>query len=410
MKHGSALSQVLDSIRVAPALIGMLVILVVSCPLAAVEYQWPPRDGAPVVTLLGPVYEADLETGHPLFLILKDVLAQIAHDPEAHLPNLYLKRIQQVRHLLFQGGYSNDEEWGYIKTARQTGRYDPVRAAIVLETSKFRQPGLELAVRMQPSTDPNPPSVTLEGYRLILHPSVKGQVEWFTQEVELTDGKAGAAFRKALGWLLVKPFFAGREVGFKEKAPVWLDRLSLGKISFQAGSAALTIQKAPLAWETVKLCQLVGVCDPTWTVEQKEDSATVNNAEAASKLCELFGFGQALSESTWLALHTGKETPLPEVLPVWTRKLAHPQGDELFWWTRHNTAAVCYEQDYGYWRRKLEGHGVVWCQTVQPVETVATFQRLRNNTVIGEDRNIVYTLIPNFDEESIDDEYPLFLR
>ena len=34
------------------------------------EYHWPPKDGEPMVTLLGPVYETGSETKAPLFKAL----------------------------------------------------------------------------------------------------------------------------------------------------------------------------------------------------------------------------------------------------------------------------------------------------------------------------------------------------
>ena len=42
---------------------------------AAEEYQWPPKDGEPIVTLLGPVYETGSETQAPLFKALEQASA-----------------------------------------------------------------------------------------------------------------------------------------------------------------------------------------------------------------------------------------------------------------------------------------------------------------------------------------------
>jgi hypothetical protein len=63
-----------------------------------------------------------------------------------------------------------------------------------------------MAIRMQPTIDPQPASVMLKGYRFILQPGGKGQAEWFTQEVKLTGRKAGEAFRNALIGELSRPF------------------------------------------------------------------------------------------------------------------------------------------------------------------------------------------------------------
>ena len=63
-------------------------------------------------------------------------------------------------------------------------------------------------------------------YRFVLKPSGKGQAEWFTEEVKLTGREAGDAFRKALVWLLAKPF-AQAQKSFElenEKVSVWKDK------------------------------------------------------------------------------------------------------------------------------------------------------------------------------------------
>ena len=53
---------------------------------AAEEYQWPPRENTPVLTLLGPVYETGLEQESKLTKILADSLKKLANSPECCLP------------------------------------------------------------------------------------------------------------------------------------------------------------------------------------------------------------------------------------------------------------------------------------------------------------------------------------
>lgn len=174
-----------------------------SCTLGPKEYQWPPKDGEPIVTLLGPVYENESETQAPLFKALEQAMTAIVENQQTHLPGFYQQRIAGMNHQLFRPGYSNEEEWGSIKSlSSKAENYDTERMAGILESSENRKPGLEMAIRMQPTSNQNPASVTLEGYRFILQPGGKGQAEWFTRLVILKGWEAGDAFRKALVWLL----------------------------------------------------------------------------------------------------------------------------------------------------------------------------------------------------------------
>ena len=165
---------------------------------AAEEYQWPLKDGEPTVTLLGPVYETGSETKALLFKALEQAMTEIVENQQTRLPEFYQQRIAGMNHQLFRPGYSNDEEWGSIKSLSSKAEdYDKESMAGILETSEYRKPGLEMAIRMQPTIDPQPASVMLEGYRFVLQPSGKGQAEWFTQVVKLKGRKAGEAFRNA---------------------------------------------------------------------------------------------------------------------------------------------------------------------------------------------------------------------
>ena len=169
-------------------------ILAISCfglsctylTLGPEEYQWPPKDGEPIVTLLGPVYETGSETKAPLFKALEEAMGTIVENQQTHLPKSFQQRIAGMNHQLFRPGYSNDEEWGSIKSLSSKAKdYDPERMAGILESSEYRKPGLEMAIRMQPVTEQKPVSVTLEGYRFVLNFDGKGQAEWFTEEVRM---------------------------------------------------------------------------------------------------------------------------------------------------------------------------------------------------------------------------------
>ena len=83
-----------------------------------------------------------------------------------------------MNHQLFRPGYSYEEEWGSIKSLSSKAEdYDTERMAGILESNENRKHGLEMAIRMQPTIDQNPGTVTLEGYRFVLQPSGKGQAE-----------------------------------------------------------------------------------------------------------------------------------------------------------------------------------------------------------------------------------------
>jgi alpha-tubulin suppressor-like RCC1 family protein len=182
-----------------------------SCTLGPKEYHWPPKDGEPTVTLLGPVYEAGSETQAPLFKALEQAMTSIVENQQTHMPEFYQQRIAGMNHQLFRPGYSNDEEWGSIKSLSSKAEdYDPESMAGILESSENRKHGLEMAIRMQPISNQNPALVTLEGYRFVLQPSGNGQAEWFTHVVKLKGRKAGEAFQNALIWELGRPFTYSR--------------------------------------------------------------------------------------------------------------------------------------------------------------------------------------------------------
>ncbi len=88
-------------------LYGILVIicLIISCTsltLATEEFQWPPRGGEHIITLLGPIYEAGRETKAPLFKALEQSMTAIVENQQTHLPEFYQQHISGM-HLRFPG-------------------------------------------------------------------------------------------------------------------------------------------------------------------------------------------------------------------------------------------------------------------------------------------------------------------
>ena len=255
---------------------------------AAEEYQWPPKDGEPMVTLVGPVYETGSETKAPLFKALKQAMTAIVENQQTHLPEFYQQRIAGMNHQLFRPGYSNDEEWGSIKSLSSKAEdYDSERIAGILESSEYRKPGLEMAIRMQPLSNQNPDSVILEGYRFVLQPSGKGQAEWFTEEVKLTGREAGDAFRKALVWLLAKPFAQAQKTFVLDDrdVTVWKDKNTAGTLKF--ADKKFTADAEPIGKETVKACVQTRFC-PEIKMEGDE-FVLVSNFTDAKTICRKFG-------------------------------------------------------------------------------------------------------------------------
>jgi len=256
-----------------------------SLTLAAEEFQWPPRDGEHNITLLGPIYEAGRETKAPLFKALEQAMTAIVENQETHLPEFYRQRIAGMNHQLFRPGYTNDEEWGSIKSLSSKAEdYDIEHMAGILESSENRKPGLEMAIRMQPTIDPHPASVTLEGYRFVLQPSGKGQAEWLTQEVKFKKQrfKQEKIFQKALIWLLAKPFFQVQKtfVLDSKEVPVWKDKNTAGILTF--AKKEFTADAEPIRKETVEACVQTSFC-PEINVEGNEFALVSNFAHAQAK-------------------------------------------------------------------------------------------------------------------------------
>ncbi len=278
-----------------------------SCTLGPKEYQWPPKEGQPIVTLLGPVYETRSETQVPLFKALEQAMTIIVENQQTHLPEFYQQRIAGMNHQLFRPGYSNEEEWGSIKNLSSKAEdYDKESMAGILESSENRKSGLEMAIRMQPTIDPQPASVTLEGYRFVLQPSGKGQAEWFTQEVKLTDREAGEEFRKALVWLLAKSFEQQKRfVLGNEEVPVWKDKNIGGLLKF-AGKE-FTAESEPVRNKILETCVQTGHCPVLPIKVEGDEFALVSNFVDAQTICRMFD-RVVIDENTLLRLSLNKKT------------------------------------------------------------------------------------------------------
>ena len=137
---------ILFSRRQIELLIGVSLMLSVQClQIHATPFDWPPSGGNPTLTLLGPVYEAELERKKPLFKALEGAVQPIREDPGRWLPDFYNKNIGEVRHLLFRMGYRHDEEWGAIKNvAREDGDFDNERIASILSLPQKEKQVLNL--------------------------------------------------------------------------------------------------------------------------------------------------------------------------------------------------------------------------------------------------------------------------
>ncbi len=341
---------------------------------AAGEYQWPPKEGQPIVTLIGPVYETGRETRALLFKALEQAMTEIVENQQTHLPEFYQKRIAGMNHQLFRPGYSNDEEWGSIKSLSSKAEdYDKESMAGILETSEYRKPGLEMAIRMQPTIDPQPASVTLEGYRFVLQPGGKGQAEWFTQEVKLTGRKASAAFRNALIWELGRPFEKEQKtfVLDDEAVPVWKDKNTAGVLTF--AKKEFTADAEPIRKEFVEVCVQTRFCDAMKV--EGDEFALVSNIAAAQTICSKFG-RELIDKETLLRLSLTEEGS--NLLDEENGAAWHSGGEAGFFeenYNHHDFIPVNPSETAG-----RSQSGMVWCRS--PVRDTSNFQERPSNFVI----------------------------
>jgi len=338
--------------QIKQLLYGILVIFCLPVPctsltLAAEEFQWPPKDGEHIITLLGPIYEAGRETKVPFFKALEQAMTAIVENQQTHLPEFYQQRLSGMNHQLFRPGYSNDEEWGSIKSLSSNAEdYDTESMAGILESSEYRNPGLEMAIRVQPISNQNPDSIILEGYRFVLKPSGKGHAEWFTEEVKLTGRETGDAFRKAIVWLLAKPFAQAQKsfVLENEKVPVWKDKDTAGVMTF--ADKQFTADAEPIRKETVKACVQTRFC-PEIKMEGDE-FVLVSNFTDAQTICRMFG-RELIDKDTLLRLsmiEEGSNLLGKENGAVWH------SGEEMGYFKEH----------YGHKEFIQADTGAVWCR------------------------------------------------
>ena len=244
------------------------------------DYTWPPRENAPVLTFLGPVYETGLELESKLTKILADSLKKLANSPECCLPESYIDALGGTQYLRFVTGYSHDAEWGSIKsTAVQIdGTVDSERVAGILENNQYREPGLELAVRLRYKTRDNS-TATLEGYRLILQPNGQAFAEWYEEEID-TSIAPSEQIMKALVRLLLKP--------------LW--QMSEFTVIRRSSSEYLPVQTdAEADWPLLQQCAFSRAC-PGWSTREKDvffkqDTYRLftSNRTYAKSLCEKIG-------------------------------------------------------------------------------------------------------------------------
>ena len=325
----------------------MFFLLNVSLVFGADKYNWPPIDGGPIVTLLGPIYETGSETKALPFKALEKAMTSLVERQPLFLPELYQTLISGLEHQLFRPGYSNDEEWGSIKNlGSQAKNYDPERIAGILATSEYRKPGLEMAIRMQPVSEKNPDTVTLEGYRFVFNPDGKGQAEWYTQEVKLRNRNTEDAFRKAINWLLVKPFsLVQKSLALEnQQILIWSDNVTAGTLLF--ADKKFNADAEPVRKYTLDICIQTGICQPIKM--EGNDYAIVSNIENAQTICQMFG-REVIDENTLLRLalnDEGLESLGLDSIDVWH------SGDE----------AGHFEEEYNHWYFVPAKSGVVWCQ------------------------------------------------
>ena len=277
-------TQSQESVKIFWAAVVMLAIGFICTPAGsyANDLTWPPRENAPVLTLLGPVYETELELESELTKILANSLKKLANSPECCLPETYIDALGGIHHLRFVTGYSHDEEWGSIKSTavQKDGTLDSVRVAGILENNQYREPGLELAVRLRYKTRDNS-TATLEGYRLILQPNGQAFAEWFEEKIYTSVNHPPAEqITKKLVRLLLKP--------------LW--QMSEFTVIQRSSSEYLPVQTdAEADWTLLQQCVLSGTCRGWITAENvvffKKYTLRLftRNRRYASLLCKSIG-------------------------------------------------------------------------------------------------------------------------
>jgi len=340
--------------------------------LQAQSLSWPPDEQGlletgPLVILLGPVYEAVWETEQPLHQELLAVLKRMGQKPKV-LPEFFHDRIGKLKHILFHPGYKNDEEWGAIKTLRQSGQEDPERIAGILEVNPINHPeGLELAMRLIPPETEHPTHVTLEGYRFIKQPSGKGEAEWYEIRVPLSGKSSEGALTEAITWLLLKPFEA-QGVRFpvaEQTLPYWQGARVPGQLYYAQNF--FRIDRAPVPSEFVRACPR-SACPRLGT---KKKYAAATSRQQAEEFCRSLD-RELVPEPTLLLMHNHPETRslLDDAGPAaWGRS-----GGSA--WGRHEAKPVEFETSYQHHDSlRKQDTGIVWCQPKQQAPQLTFSER-----------------------------------
>jgi len=352
-------------------------------PLQAQTLSWPPDEKglleqSPLVTLLGPVYESDLEIKQPWHRTLLDTLGMLSKNPR-HLPDFYLGRIRELRHFLFHPGYKNDEEWGSIKTLLQGDVKDSKRKTVIteriagiLEVNINRPEGLELAIRVIPPDAKSPNRFTLEGYRFIKQPTGKGEVEWYNIRVPLSGRDPKNVMKDAIIWLLLKPFSTQgkRYIVEDQTIPFWQDTRTPGLLKYSQNT--IQVDSTPVLSEFVRGCPRIA-CPNLGT---KKKYATATSLQQAEKFCESLG-RELVTEPTLLLLHQLPKTRsmLAEGEYAWGRS-----GGDV--WGRGSSKPVKFEMAYQHHDLlRKQDTGIVWCQPIQQ-EPRLTFTERPNQFVL----------------------------
>ena len=257
------------------------------------DYTWPPRENAPVLTLLGPVYETGLELESKLTKILADSLKKLANSPECCLPESYIDALGGTQYLRFVTGYSHDAEWGSIKSiaVQKDGTADSEQVAGILENNQYREPGLELAVRLRYKTR-DLSKATLEVYRLILQPNGQAFADWKEEKIDTSITPLDHVTHRQLELYLSEQIMDAL-VGLLLK-PLW--QMSEFTVIQRSSSEYLPVQTGAEAdWPLLQQCVFSGAC-PGWSTAEndvffKEDTFRLftRSRRYAKELCERIG-------------------------------------------------------------------------------------------------------------------------
>lgn len=358
-----------------------------SSSLLAVEYQWPPENEQPVVTLIGPFYEAETETREHLYNKLKQVMRQIEQNFLTILPQFYQDRIQKLQYMQFIYGYQDSEEWSSIKNQAKRGKYyNNEIIAGILQSNKLKKPGLELAIRVTPSRADKPDQITLEGYKYIRQPGGTGLAEWYTQHFSLKGRTIEKTMTDAIIWLLNKPFRSVSKYNVDNRQiPYWQTDSKMGTLEFK--QTHFVIDPIPVRREFVMVCISTNQCH---SLSLGDSSfAVVKKARDAMAICESMG-KQLISPETLLLMTQNSQI----------RDYLERQAGGFTWaHSKDFAVAIKFQESFKHFRRKhRQGEGSVWCQPRQPDKKVV-FSPAADGTVVSKGVNSLVWYAPDRDWE-----------